>query len=48
MKKKQGIHKDVRKYIIEASRSDAKDIKGETLIFDAGLLDSMGLLFLIV
>ena len=37
----------IKKYIIEASLSDANDIKDETLIFDTGLLDSMGLLFLI-
>lgn len=47
MKKKQGISEGVSKYIVEASLSDAKDIKDETLIFDTGLLDSMGLLFLI-
>ena len=38
---------EIRNYIIEASLSDAKIIKDETLIFDTGLLDSMGLLFLI-
>ena len=38
---------EIKNYIIEASLSDAKDIKEDTMIFDAGLLDSMGLLFLI-
>ena len=37
----------IKKYIIEASLSDAKNVKDDTLIFDEGLLDSMGLLFLI-
>ena len=37
----------IRSYIIEATLSDKKDIKDDTLIFDVGLLDSMGLLFLI-
>ena len=41
------IKEEIKKYIVEASLSDAKDIKNETLIFEAGLLDSMGLLFLI-
>ena len=38
---------EIKNYIIDASLSDAKDIKEDTMIFDAGLLDSMGLLFLI-
>lgn len=38
---------EIRNYIIEASLSDTKTIKDDTLIFDSGLLDSMGLLFLI-
>ena len=38
---------EIKNYIIEASLSDVKDIKEDTMIFDAGLLDSMGLLFLI-
>lgn len=41
------MKKEIKNYIIEASLSDAKDIKEDTMIFDAGLLDSMGLLFLI-
>ena len=41
------MNNKIRKYIIEASLSDTKDIKNDTFIFDTGLLDSMGLLFLI-
>ena len=41
------IKKEIKNYIIEASLEDAKKIKDDTLIFDTGLLDSMGLLFLI-
>lgn len=38
---------EIKKYIVEASLSDEKMIKDDTLIFESGLLDSMGLLFLI-
>lgn len=38
---------EIKNYILEASLSDAKDINEDTMIFDDGLLDSMGLLFLI-
>ena len=38
---------EIRNYIIEASLSEAKNIDDDTLIFESGLLDSMGLLFLI-
>ena len=41
------LKQEIKNYIIEASLSDAKKIKEDTLIFDTGLLDSMGLLFLI-
>ena len=41
------IKVDVKKYIIETSLSEANSITDDTLIFDNGLLDSMGLLFLI-
>jgi len=41
------IKKEIKNYIIEASLEDAKKIKEDTMIFDSGLLDSMGLLFLI-
>ena len=37
----------VKDYIIEASMEDAKNIQDDTQIFETGLLDSMGLLFLI-
>lgn len=37
----------IKNYIIEASLEDANNIKDATMIFEAGLLDSMGLLFLI-
>ena len=41
------LKQEIKNYIVEASLTDAKDIKDNTLIFDNGLLDSMGLLFLI-
>ena len=41
------IREEIKKYIIEASLEDVEKIKDDTLIFDTGLLDSMGLLFLI-
>ena len=41
------MKEEIKNYIIEASLSDANKIKDDTLIFDKGLLDSMGLLFLI-
>lgn len=41
------LNEEIKNYIVEASLSDAKKIKDDTLIFDDGLLDSMGLLFLI-
>ena len=37
----------IRNYIIEASLCDKEKITNETLIFEQGLLDSMGLLFLV-
>ncbi len=37
----------VKDYIIGATLSDTKNISDDTLIFETGLLDSMGLLFLI-
>jgi acyl carrier protein len=37
----------VKEYILKATLSDVKIINDDTLIFEAGLLDSMGLLFLI-
>ena len=41
------LKQEIKNYIIEASLSDANKIKDDTMIFDSGLLDSMGLLFLI-
>jgi len=41
------LNEKIKNYIIEASLEDAEKIKEDTLIFDTGLLDSMGLLFLI-
>ena len=41
------LTQEIKNYIIEASLSDAKKVKENTLIFDTGLLDSMGLLFLL-
>ncbi len=41
------LKEEIKNYIIEASLSDANKINDDTLIFDTGLLDSMGLLFLI-
>tara|TARA_R110002049_G_scaffold299634_1_gene489960 strand:+ start:3694 stop:3942 length:249 start_codon:yes stop_codon:yes gene_type:complete len=37
----------IKDYIINATLSDNKTISDDTLIFETGLLDSMGLLFLI-
>ena len=37
----------IKKYIISATLSESQDICDDTLIFETGLLDSMGLLFLI-
>ncbi len=41
------LKEEIKNYIIEESLSDTKKIKDDTHIFDIGLLDSMGLLFLI-
>lgn len=41
------IKEQINNYIVEASLSDNDKIKDDTLIFETGLLDSMGLLFLI-
>ncbi len=37
----------IKKYIVEAAISDSSKVTYDTQIFEAGLLDSMGLLFLI-
>lgn len=47
MQKENSIKEEIRKYILEASLSNTDDLKDNTLIFEVGLLDSMGLLFLI-
>lgn len=47
MKNKNEIKEAIKNYILEASLSDVKDVKDTDLIFENGLLDSMGLLFLI-
>jgi acyl carrier protein len=41
------LHEKIRQYIVEASMANEKSINYETLIFDQGYLDSMGLLFLV-
>lgn len=41
------VSKKVRNYIISASLANTDHIENDTLIFETGLLDSMGLLFLI-
>jgi acyl carrier protein len=38
---------EIKNYILEASLSNPEKVKNDTLIFESGLLDSMGLLFLI-
>ena len=47
MKVLESIKSDIRNYILEASLTNKDEIDDATLIFDVGLLDSMGLLFLI-
>tara|TARA_R110002073_G_scaffold72537_1_gene177535 strand:- start:544059 stop:544313 length:255 start_codon:yes stop_codon:yes gene_type:complete len=47
MEKIASIKEEVKKHIVEAALIDADKLDDNTLIFDAGLLDSMGLLFLI-
>jgi acyl carrier protein len=41
------IKNKIREYIVKSTFDDVKKIKDETLIFEEGVLDSMGLLFLI-
>lgn len=41
------IHEAIRQYIAKAALIDHEAVQSETLIFEQGLLDSMGLLFLI-
>ncbi|HLV39809.1 acyl carrier protein [Xanthomarina sp.] len=47
MKNINEIKEDIKSYILDASLSDVKDVEDDALIFENGLLDSMGLLFLI-
>lgn len=47
MKDKNEIKEDIKNYILEASLSDVEEVEDTDLIFENGLLDSMGLLFLI-
>lgn len=47
MRKENSINQEIQNYIIEASLSNSDSVKSDTLIFDTGLLDSLGLLFLI-
>lgn len=41
------IQEAIRQYIANAALTNNESIKNDTLIFEQGLLDSMGLLFLI-
>jgi acyl carrier protein len=41
------IKNKIRDYIIKSTFDDVKNITDKTLIFEEGVLDSMGLLFLI-
>jgi acyl carrier protein len=41
------IREQIRQYLEEASLSGPDKVKDDTLIFEQGLLDSMGLLFLV-
>lgn len=47
MLKETEIKDKIRDYIMKATFDDVKKITDETLIFEQGVLDSMGLLFLI-
>lgn len=47
MKDINEVKEEVRNYLLETTMSDVGAISNETLIFDSGILDSMGLLFLI-
>lgn len=47
MEKEKQVLDQIKAYIVEASLSDASKVESDTLIFETGLLDSMGLLFLI-
>jgi len=47
MKNIENIKSEVKDYIKSASLADIDEVKDTELIFENGLLDSMGLLFLI-
>ena len=47
MQKETDIKTKIKNYIIESTFDDVEKIKDDTLIFEEGILDSMGLLFLI-
>ena len=42
-----GIKDKIREYIVKSTLANVESISDDTLIFESGLLDSMGLLFLI-
>lgn len=41
------IREKIRDYVMNESLTDKDSIKDDTLLFDSGVFDSMGLLFLI-
>ena len=47
MQTKIDIKSKIKDYILESTFEDVQNITDETLIFEEGVLDSMGLLFLI-
>ncbi|CAH8282102.1 acyl carrier protein [Mariniflexile fucanivorans] len=47
MQIKINIKDKIRDYILQSTFDDVKNVMDETLIFEEGVLDSMGLLFLI-
>jgi len=47
MIEKHEVHQEIRQYILEATLSNKNDIQDETLLFEQGFFDSMGLLFLV-
>jgi acyl carrier protein len=47
MKTQIEIKSKIKEYIVNATLAEDKNISYDTLLFETGLLDSMGLLFLI-
>ena len=47
MGKEVEIKNKIREYILESTFEDVQNLTDDTLIFEQGVLDSMGLLFLI-